>query len=147
MSWFGVCVLVAIGLRWAVQLWLERLNDRNVQAFAAEIPLAFRGVVDPPTYTKTVQYTFDKAKLRRFELTYDALIIVLVLFSGILPWLFARFHGGIWDSPWGKAALLFMIGVGLSILDLPFAWYAQFRLEQRFGFNTSTQSLWWTDRL
>jgi STE24 endopeptidase len=42
---------------------------------------------------------------------------------------------------------LFTVGAALSITNLPFAWYAQFRLEQRFGFNTSTRKLWWSDRL
>lgn len=35
----------------------------------------------------------------------------------------------------------------LSLPGLPFEWYAQFRLEERFGFNTTTPKLWWTDRL
>ncbi|HWI59822.1 MAG TPA: M48 family metallopeptidase, partial [Bacillota bacterium] len=30
---------------------------------------------------------------------------------------------------------------------LPLDWYAQFRLEERFGFNTTTLKLWWLDRL
>src|SRR5258706_262861 len=30
---------------------------------------------------------------------------------------------------------------------VPVDWYGQFRLEQRFGFNTTTQRLWWMDRL
>src|SRR5262249_843087 len=94
-----------------------------------------------------IAYTLAKSRLRKFELTYDALVLVIVLFSGVLPWWFARFHGGFWDSRWGMAIALFLLGIALSVLDLPFSWYAQFRLEQRFGFNTSTQALWWIDRL
>jgi STE24 endopeptidase len=30
---------------------------------------------------------------------------------------------------------------------LPFEWYGQFRLEEKFGFNTTTQKTWWLDRL
>jgi STE24 endopeptidase len=37
--------------------------------------------------------------------------------------------------------------VALSLSGLPFDWYAQFRLEQRFGFNTATLRLWCLDRL
>ena len=147
MTWFGGCVLAAVLARWVIQLWLEALNDRNVRAHRAEVPEPFRGVIDPSTYARTVDYTLAKAKLRRFELTCDALVLILVLFSGALPWWFARFQGGFWDSNWGMAAALFLLATTLSIFDLPFSWYAQFRLEQRFGFNTSTQALWWTDRL
>jgi STE24 endopeptidase len=50
-------------------------------------------------------------------------------------------------SIWGTAALLFLVGVGVSLFDMPFDWYAQFRLEARFGFNTTTQKLWFSDRL
>ena len=45
------------------------------------------------------------------------------------------------------AAFLFVVGVALSLTSLPLDWYDQFRLEERFGFNTTTQKLWWLDRL
>jgi hypothetical protein len=35
----------------------------------------------------------------------------------------------------------------LSIPALPFAWYAQFKLEQRFGFNTTSMKTWVIDRI
>jgi len=41
---------------------------------------------------------------------------------------------------------LFAVGLALSLPGLPMAWYHQFKLEERFGFNTSTQKLWWLDR-
>ena len=34
----------------------------------------------------------------------------------------------------------------LSIPGLPLEWYDQFKIEERFGFNTSTQKTWWLDR-
>src|ERR1700704_2415828 len=45
------------------------------------------------------------------------------------------------------AGFLFVIGTALTILALPFAWYAQFKLEERFGFNTTTIKTWILDRL
>jgi STE24 endopeptidase len=35
----------------------------------------------------------------------------------------------------------------LSLPGLPFDWWEQFRLEQKFGFNKSTPALWITDKL
>jgi STE24 endopeptidase len=37
--------------------------------------------------------------------------------------------------------------MGFSFLDLPLEWFAQFHLEEEFGFNTTTPGLWWLDRL
>ena len=39
------------------------------------------------------------------------------------------------------------MGLALALADLPLDWRAQFDLEQRFGFNTTTPRLWWSDRL
>jgi len=147
MNWFRTGVLVLVGLKWGMQLWLERMNARYVRAHASAVPELLRDVVDPRTYAKTTAYTLAKAHLRTVELTYDAVVLVLVLFSGVLSEAFDLFRQHAGGSPWSMAAFLFAVGVGFSILDLPFAWYAQFRLEERFGFNTTTQGLWWMDRL
>lgn len=45
------------------------------------------------------------------------------------------------------AAFIFAIGMALAAVGLPLAWWEQFRLEERFGFNTTTQRTWWVDRL
>src|SRR5262249_1385733 len=60
---------------------------------------------------------------------------------------FARFSASFGTSIWAMAGFLFLIGVALSVLGLPFAWYAQFKLEQRFGFNTTTMKTWIFDRV
>jgi hypothetical protein len=45
------------------------------------------------------------------------------------------------------AGFLAAAGLLLSALDLPFEWHAQFHLEERFGFNTTTAATWWLDRV
>ena len=147
MSPLQICVLAAIAAKWLVQLWLELLNGRSVRANAASVPASFRDFIQPEVYSKSVDYTLAKVRLHVLELTYDTAILILVLFTGILPPLFEGFATGVGATPWQMAALLFLIGLGLSLLSLPWDWFSQFRLEARFGFNTSTQKLWWSDRL
>jgi STE24 endopeptidase len=140
-------VLTFILARWAAQFWLARLNQRNVLAHADAIPDAFKGTLDDATYAKSVQYTLAKSRLGQIEMAYDALVLALVLFSGLLPWGFGLLTGWLGTSAWVMAAFLFAAGLLLSLPGLPFEWYGQFRLEERFGFNTTTAKLWWTDRL
>jgi STE24 endopeptidase len=45
------------------------------------------------------------------------------------------------------AGFLFLTGIVSSIPGLPFAWYAQFKIEERFGFNTTNVKTWVTDRI
>ena len=140
-------VLVLIVAKWAVELWLRRLNQQHVLAHAGAVPQAFRDSIDPATYSKSVQYTLAKSRLSEFEDSYGTVILVAALFSGILPWAFSAFTNQFGQSAWASAAFLFLTGVALSLPNLPVEWYAQFRLEERFGFNTTTQKTWWLDHL
>lgn len=124
---------------------LNSLNRRHVLAHADRLPPAYEGQIDADTYAKSVQYTLAKSKFHRFEITWDILILIVVLFSGVLPWAFRAARVG--QSAWAGAAFLFMVGVALAALSLSLDWHAQFRLEERFGFNTTTLKTWWMDRL
>jgi STE24 endopeptidase len=64
-----------------------------------------------------------------------------------LPALLDWFKAAFGTSAWAMASYLFLVGVGLTALNLPIEWHAQFRLEERFGFNTTTVKLWWLDRV
>jgi STE24 endopeptidase len=133
--------------RLAAELWLSRLNRRHVLAHAGEIPPALRGIIDEPTYRKSVDYTLAKARFGNVEDTYSTAVLLIFLFSGVLPWAFRLFSHGFGQSAWAMAAFLFAVGFAMSLPGLPFDWHSQFRLEEKFGFNTTTLKTWWMDRL
>ena len=143
----AVVVLLLVIARWGVQLWLEQLNQSHVLAHAGAVPEAFKGVMDEATYAKSVRYTLAKGRLDQIVGTWGSVVLVAVLFSGLLPWGFHGFDQRLGSSAWAMAAFLLVTSVALSLPSLPLEWYDQFRLEERFGFNTTTQKLWWMDRL
>jgi len=129
--------------RWLAQLWLERLNQQHVRANANRLPEAFNGVMDDATYAKSVQYTLANSRFSNLESTFDLMILLAVLFSGMLPWVEGLFSA---SSVWKQAAFIFVVFTGLGVMGLPLQWWDQFRLEERFGFNNTTQKTWWLDR-
>jgi STE24 endopeptidase len=143
---FAGIVLVLIVARCLAEFWFELLNQNHVRQHAGQIPEAFRDAIDEATYKKSVEYTLARSRFSMAELAWSTVVLVVALFSGILP----RFYGGFGESfghsIWSGAAFLVAAGLALSIPGLPFDWFAQFRLEQKFGFNTSTQKIWWLDR-
>jgi len=139
--------LILILARLAAELGLARLNRRYVLAHADEIPAVFRDIIDELTYKKSIAYTLAKGRFGNIEDTFNTAVLLVFLFSGVLPWLFQLFSRGLGQSAWAMAAFLFAAGLAMSLPGWPFDWYAQFRLEQRFGFNTATPKLWWSDRL
>jgi STE24 endopeptidase len=143
----AVMVLFLIAARLAAELFLARLNRRHVLAHADKVPEAFRGLVGQETYAKSVNYTLAKNRFSQFADVYHAVVLLLALFSGVLPWALQLFQGWLGDSAWAMAAFLFAIGAALALPGLPLDWHEQFRLEQKFGFNTTTLKTWWLDRL
>jgi STE24 endopeptidase len=133
--------------RWAAAHLLERLNQRQVLAHASAVPEALRQTISPETYAKAVEYTLAKSRFFQAEVLYDTAVLLTVLWSGLLPRAYYALADVLGPSAWGQSAGLLVLALGLSIFGLPFEWYAQFRLEERFGFNTTTQRLWWVDRL
>ncbi len=143
----GAIVAALILVKWGAQIWLERLNLKHVRAHAGAVPEGFRGVIDEPTYRKSVEYTLAKGKFDLLDTTYSTVILLVFLFSGVLPWAFRYFTHCLGNSAWGMAVFLFTMAFALSLPGLPLAWYDQFKLEERFGFNACTQKTWWLDRL
>ena len=88
-----------------------------------------------------------RSRFSKWADIYDTLLLLIVLSSGILPWAFSQTTTRWGGSIWVMAAFLFAMGIGLAVPGLPFDWYAQFRLEERFGFNTTTMKTWLLDRV
>src|SRR6185503_20890738 len=82
VSWILILLILA---KWAWQLWLDRLNRQHVLAHSGAVPEPFKAFIDEPTYAKSIQYTLERGRFHRLEITSDALILLFALWSGVLP--------------------------------------------------------------
>ena len=140
-------VVVLMVLHLGGELLLDELNRREVRRHAAEAPPAVAAMMDAASYAKSVDYTQAKLRFGMITEVFDTLMLALVVFSGVLPWLYARFTPLAPARSWIDALFLLVVGALLSVPSLPFDWWGQFRLEARFGFNQSTLGLWIADKL
>jgi STE24 endopeptidase len=143
-------VIVCAGLiaaKWLAQLWLELLNQQHVRRHAGAVPAAFANTVTPESYARSVEYTLAKSRFEIAEMTWGVVVLAGVLFSGVLPWFYHAYQHVAGASVWAGAGFLVLTGALLSATDLPFDWFGQFHLEERFGFNTTTPATWWLDRV
>jgi STE24 endopeptidase len=139
----GVLILA----KWSAQMALEWVNQQHVQAHAGAVPAAFTLTVTPETYAKSTGYTMATSRFEMIHLTWTAAVLAVTVLSGVLPWFYRVFQHATGSSVWAGGAFLLAVGVMLSVMDLPFEWHAQFHLEERFGFNTTTARTWWLDRV
>jgi len=140
--------LALLLVRLAGELTLSLLNRREVRRHAAAAPAAVAAMMDEATYRKSVDYTMAKNRFSQLTMIFDTGVLALVLVSGFLPWVFANVAA--WGAPgarWDDALFIMLVSLLLSVPSLPFDWWGQFRLEERFGFNKSTVQLWIADKV
>jgi STE24 endopeptidase len=147
MHWLTATILGLILARLAAQQLLEWLNRAESRLHAGVLPGAMSGIMDEATFAKSTDYTLAKSRFATVEMLYEALVLAGILLCGVLPWLWTKLDALAPGAAWSGALFLVLGGVLLSLPGLPFDWYGQFRLEERFGFNKSTQGLWATDQL
>ncbi len=143
-------LMIVLGLivaRLLAELGLSALNRAEVRRHAQQPPPAVAAIMDEATYRKSVAYTLAKIRFSHLTMVFDAGVLALVLTSGVLPWLYAEVGGWSFTGTWDDALFILFAGVLISLPSLPFDWWSQFRLEERFGFNKSTPGLWFTDKL
>lgn len=135
-------------LRLAGELILTALNEAEVRRHAHAAPPAVAAIMDEATYRQAVTYTLERSRFGRLTEVFDTLVLALVIFGGVLPWIYHQVVA--WGGPdavWTRTVYILLVGVLLAVPGLPFDWWSQFRLEARFGFNKATPLIWVTDKL
>lgn len=119
----------------------------NLRALGPDVPPSLRGVYDPARYGRVREYIRVRTRFGLIVSTAELAALLLFWWAGGFGWVdrLARAPG---FGPVGTG-LVFVaaLGLGQSVLALPFAWWSTFRIEERFGFNRTTPWTFWTDRL
>ncbi|NBR16671.1 MAG: M48 family peptidase [Gammaproteobacteria bacterium] len=148
----------------ALQLWLTRRQIAHVLRHRAEVPLAFRNAISTEAHGKAADYTCAKQRFGLWQFGFGVLLLLAWTLGGGLDALNeAILHFFVGDGvPSGdgtpnvglasgdlayQIALLLAFGMIGGLLDLPFDWYYNFHIEERFGFNRMTPRIWFSDLL
>jgi STE24 endopeptidase len=128
-----------------LKFWLASRQIRHVATHRATVPAAFAQRITLDAHHKAADYTIAQAKFGLLELAWGTVLTVAWTLLGGLSLLNATLLQWIPSSLAQQVALLTSFMVVGAVLDLPFALYRTFVLEQRFGFNKTTVSLWLKD--
>lgn len=141
-------VLIAAYLaRFAAAYLLRYLNLRHLSRHGATVPEGFAGAVDARTLAKSARYTVEQSRVGLIQSIRDSALLLVFLFTPLLP-RYDSWISSLSDS-FVMRGVLFMLILALvqTVLEVPFSLYATFRLEKRYGFNTTTPKLWVSDLL
>ena len=145
MTTFGIVFLCAVALATLLRLWLARRHVSYVQAHRGTVPAEFAEQISLDAHQRAADYTCAKTQLAMASVAVEALIVLWLTFGGGLQamheltvtWLPAGIGRGL--------ALIALITAVMTAAELPFSIYRTFRIEERFGFNRMTLSLFFLD--
>jgi STE24 endopeptidase len=145
MNGFSYLFLIVVLSGTAVQLWLARRHARHVAHHADRVPPAFAARIDLAQHRRAARYTLAKLRLEYLALPFGAAVLLAWTLGGGLDALDRWLAGWGWTPLWQGAALLLAVGLIGAALELPFALWRTFGIEQRFGFNRTTPRRFATD--
>ncbi|MFA7504131.1 MAG: M48 family metallopeptidase [Burkholderiaceae bacterium] len=139
---FTSMFVLALALSAGLRTWLALRQIRHVAAHRDAVPPAFADRIGLASHRRAAAYTIARTRLGLVDdFISTGLVVILVLFGG-LQWLHDLLAGLAVERPM-LAQIGFVLGVSLlaGAVGLPVAWYRQFHLERRFGFNRMTPAL------
>jgi STE24 endopeptidase len=140
-------LLVSYLLTVAAGYLLSALNIRHLRRFGNTVPAGFEGSIDPETLAKSTAYTLEKNRLGLLESVIDNLLLLIFLFGGLLAG-YDRWIATLSDSfVWSGVLFFLIITLAQTLLGIPVSIFDTFRIENRYGFNTTTPGMWLSDLL
>ncbi len=127
------------------QLWLASRQIRHVSRHRDTVPEAFSPRISLSSHQRAADYTIARVRLGMLERMTDAAVLVALTLLGGLDAI-QHIVGAVTQHEFFRQLLLILVvSLLLGLLSLPFTVYRQFFLEERFGFNRMTPSLFISD--
>lgn len=133
-----------ITIEFLLERWLDYLNMNHYQS---TIPAAMHGFIDEEKYLKSQEYEKAKKKITLLSSSIATISSIIILLLGGFGWLYEYISLYFTSEYIVTLAFFAVLTVASSIVGLPFDVYNTFVIEEKFGFNKYTASLYLTDKL
>jgi len=138
-----ITLLVATTL---VRIWLGNRHIAHVQSHRNQVPNAFSENIALEAHQKAADYTTDKTKLALLEASMQAILLAVLTIGGGLQWIDEVWRNLIIDHEIARGALVIVSAMLVSsVIDLPFEYYKTFVVDEKFGFNKMTPTMFFSD--
>ena len=141
--------LVFIGLliiTTLTKLWLGSRQVTHVQANRAQVPTAFAANISLEAHQKAADYSSAKTKLALVEIVVQALLLLAFTLGGGLQWLDDAWRNVLPNAEIVRGAIVICSAMLVSaLIDIPFEYYKTFSVDEKFGFNKMTPSMFFSD--
>jgi len=144
---FSVLFIVFLSLTLGCRFWLASRQIRHVQQHRAALPPQFSEKISLESHQKAADYTIAKTKLGLVDLLIGAVVLLALTLFGGLQFLSSHLIPVLGTGMTYQLGLLVSFTIITGLIDLPMDYYRQFVLEEKFGFNKMTVTLFFTDMI
>jgi STE24 endopeptidase len=143
---FSILFVAFLAITLIVQFWLGSRHIRHILAHRNAVPAQFAEKIALDAHQKAADYTIAKTKLNLLMLVVSTVVLIGFTLLGGLQFLSVTLLNIV-----GSGGMTYQIGLLVAfavlsgIIDLPFDYYKQFVLEEKFGFNKMTLGLFISD--
>lgn len=145
--YFTVLFVIAVVAMVGTKLWLASRQIRFVAGHREQVPSQFAGTIALTAHQRAADYTVERTRLTMIEIVVSAAVLVGLTLLGGVQALDLAISDWLGRGYAGQIALVAAVIAITSVIDLPFDYYRQFVVEQRFGFNRMSKGIFFVDRL
>ena len=144
-------LLVLLSFSLVIQLILYFRQIKHLSKNKDEVPVRFRKIISVQQHKKAIDYFFEKVKLKITTTLIDYLLLYVFTIGGFISFLIIEtetLKENYNFSPFiGSILIVSIIGFINLIIELPFSFYKQFVIEEKFGFNKMNFGTFFSDLL
>lgn len=131
----------------SVYTYLHLRQVNQLKSSYDKVPDHFSSLFTLPEHQSSIDYALAKMKYGFIEKFFSWIILTTLVLSSVLgPYL--NYIMEITPNIYFQTLLFFGILEGINtIISLPWSWYEQFHLEEKFGFNRMTPKIFVSDLL
>jgi STE24 endopeptidase len=140
----NILTITIILATFAFDMWLSILNYNHR---TQPIPDNVKDIYDTESYSRWLKYTMENFRLGMIAKVLSTIIIVALLIFGFFPVL-NRFSLTVSSDPIIRT--LIFVGIYMilnSLIDIPFSYIKNFKIEEKYGFNKTTKKTFVLDLL
>jgi STE24 endopeptidase len=145
--YFTALFVVAVVAMVGTKLWLASRQIRFVVAHREQVPSRFANTIALTAHQRAADYTVERTRLAMIEIVVGAAVLIWLTLLGGVQMLDLAISDWLGRGYLGQIVLVAAVIAITSAIDLPFDYYRQFVVEERFGFNRMSRSLFFHDRL
>jgi STE24 endopeptidase len=145
-STFTLVFIGLLALTVATRLWLGSRHITHVLAHRGAVPSAFAGNISLEAHQKAADYSADKTKLVLIEAVVAALLLAWLTIGGGLQMIDNIWQNILPNHAIFRGALVICSAMLVSsLIDIPFDYYKTFVVDEKYGFNKMTKSMFFGD--